>query len=63
MHGALTAGCCEVDLRIGPSFSSRIVDALLTGMHEEGESHFDLLAALAPRHVLDRAGAHADRAG
>lgn len=62
-HGTLTAGRFEVDLRVRPGFVPRVVDALLTGMHEEGESHFDLLNAFAPRALLDRAAAHADSAG
>jgi len=40
--------------RIGPATRLRVVDALLTGMHQPGESHFELLRAFAPDGVLDR---------
>ncbi|MBX3230718.1 MAG: S-adenosylmethionine:tRNA ribosyltransferase-isomerase [Labilithrix sp.] len=42
------------DLRIGPSFERRVVDGILTGVHETTTSHFELLGAFAPRAVLDR---------
>lgn len=40
--------------RIGPETRLRIVDTILTGMHQPGESHFDLLCAFADVPVLDR---------
>ncbi len=39
--------------RIGEGTSLRLVDAVLTGVHERGESHFELLSAFAPDQVLD----------
>ena len=47
------------DLRIGPGFRPRVVAGLLTGLHEPGESHFELLQAFAPRALLESAIAHA----
>ena len=62
-HGALIAWRGEVTLRIGPGFVPRVVDALFTGMHDSGESHFDLLGAFAAPDQLARATAHAEAAG
>jgi S-adenosylmethionine:tRNA ribosyltransferase-isomerase len=39
------------------------VDGLLTGIHEPGTSHFELLAAFAPRALLDAALGHAAAEG
>lgn len=61
--GALAAGEGTTDLRVGPSHRLRVVDALLTGLHEPGTSHFELLQAFAPRELLERAYAHAEQAG
>jgi S-adenosylmethionine:tRNA ribosyltransferase-isomerase len=44
-------------------YSPRVVDGLLTGLHEPGTSHFDLLQAFAPRQLLERALEHAARTG
>jgi S-adenosylmethionine:tRNA ribosyltransferase-isomerase len=61
--GELRAGRGETTLRLGPSYEPRVVDGLLTGLHEPGTSHFDLLEAFAPRGLLLRAVEHAKRAG
>jgi S-adenosylmethionine:tRNA ribosyltransferase-isomerase len=50
-------------LVLGPGFRPHVVDGLLTGMHPEGTSHFALMQAFAPRPLLERALAHASRAG
>ena len=47
--GALRAGAATTALRVGPGFEPRVVSGLLTGLHEPGESHFELLQAFAPR--------------
>ena len=39
------------------------MSGLLTGLHEPGESHFELLQAFAPRALLEAAVAHAASAG
>ena len=62
-HGELTAACGTTALRIGPGYETRIVDGILTGMHEAGTSHFDLLTAFAPRTLLSLAWSHAEDAG
>jgi S-adenosylmethionine:tRNA ribosyltransferase-isomerase len=61
--GRLRAGPGRTDLRIGPGFVPRIVDGLLTGMHEPGTSHHDLMGAFAQPPVLEAAHWHAEAAG
>jgi S-adenosylmethionine:tRNA ribosyltransferase-isomerase len=61
--GRLQAGARTATLRVGPGYAARIVDGLLTGVHEPGESHFDLLQAFAPPPLLEAAVAHARSAG
>jgi S-adenosylmethionine:tRNA ribosyltransferase-isomerase len=61
--GGLSAGAGSTSLRIGPGYRRRVVDGLWTGMHEPTESHYALLAAFAPRALLDRALAEAEAAG
>jgi S-adenosylmethionine:tRNA ribosyltransferase-isomerase len=56
---------CEgnAKLVIGPGFRPQVADAILTGIHQKGTSHFALLEAFAPRALLERALAQADGAG
>jgi S-adenosylmethionine:tRNA ribosyltransferase-isomerase len=61
--GSLRAGEGQTSLRLDGRFRRRIVDGLLTGIHQPGESHFDLLQAFAPEPLLRRALAVADQAG
>jgi S-adenosylmethionine:tRNA ribosyltransferase-isomerase len=51
------------DLRISPRTTLHVVDALLTGMHEPGTSHYDLMQAFAGDSLLARADAHASERG
>ena len=53
----------EATLVIGPGFVPRVADAILTGMHQRGTSHFALLEAFAPRTLLERALSRADILG
>jgi S-adenosylmethionine:tRNA ribosyltransferase-isomerase len=62
-RGALGPGSGETTLRLGPSSELRVVDGLLSGLHEPGSSHFELLEAFAPRKLLVRAVEHAARTG
>jgi S-adenosylmethionine:tRNA ribosyltransferase-isomerase len=50
-------------LRLDASYTPRVVDGLISGLHVPGESHFELLQAFAPRERLERALAVAVRAG
>lgn len=61
--GLVAPGEGETDLRVTAAFEPRVVDGLLTGLHEPGTSHFELLESLAPRPLLERALAHAARTG
>jgi S-adenosylmethionine:tRNA ribosyltransferase-isomerase len=58
-QGTLSPGEGTTDLLIDADFVPRVVDGLLTGMHESAESHFRLLGAFAPRPTLEAALAHA----
>jgi S-adenosylmethionine:tRNA ribosyltransferase-isomerase len=61
--GALRAGRGETDLVIGPQTQLNVVDGILSGMHEPGSSHFELLSAFAPQGLLLEAANHAEEAG
>lgn len=53
-HGELTAGDGVTDLRMGTSTPLRVVDRIVTGLHDVQESHFSLLEAFSPRPALER---------
>lgn len=59
----LVAGEEVTSLRLGPEERLRFVDAILTGMHEPGTSHFELLSGLARREDLARASEVGSREG
>lgn len=68
LEGAAAAGTLEprtgwTDIRIGAGHRRRVVDALLTGIHQQGESHFELLRAFAPGDALESALRHAAAEG
>ncbi len=58
-NGALRPSVGRTPLRIGPRFKPKLVDGLLTGVHEPGTSHFDLMQAFVSRPLLEKAHAHA----
>ncbi|MCA9706191.1 MAG: S-adenosylmethionine:tRNA ribosyltransferase-isomerase [Myxococcales bacterium] len=60
---ALRGGDGITDLVIGEGFVPRIVDGLLSGVHEPGTSHHRVVDAFAPAPVLDHAMAEAARHG
>jgi S-adenosylmethionine:tRNA ribosyltransferase-isomerase len=62
-HGALIAGVGEARLVLAAGFRPRVVDGILSGMHEPATSHFALLEAFASRALLERALADASRTG
>lgn len=47
------AGPGVATLRLDDRYQPRVVDGLVTGLHAPGESHFELLAAFAPRAALE----------
>lgn len=55
--GELRAGPGVADQRIGAATPLRVVDAIVSGTHEPGTSHYELLRAFAPDAVLERAAA------
>ncbi len=61
--GEVAPGEREVDLVLGPGSRLRVVDGVLTGVHEPGSTHLSLLHAFAPDALLRRALAHAEAAG
>jgi len=61
--GELRAGAGQSELRIGPGFALRVVDGLLSGIHDPAASHYALLQAFASREHLDAAHAAAERWG
>ncbi|MGC4087112.1 MAG: S-adenosylmethionine:tRNA ribosyltransferase-isomerase [Polyangiaceae bacterium] len=62
-NGCVRAGLGEARLRLGPGFQPRVVDGLVTGMHEPGSSHFELLRAFASAQLLERAASEAEQHG
>lgn len=62
-HGALVAGEATIDARLGAGWQRRVVDAVLSGIHEEGTSHFELLTSFLPREHLLRGSREAEREG
>jgi S-adenosylmethionine:tRNA ribosyltransferase-isomerase len=62
-HGRLIAGKGVTDLVIDEGFVPAVVDALVSNLHEPGESHYRLLRAFADDDLLRSAVAHAERQG
>ncbi len=62
-RGELGAGDGLATQRIGAGSKLRVVDAIISGTHEPGTSHYDLLRAFADDDVLRRASAELERAG
>ena len=52
--GSLRAGAGVATQRIGPRTKLRVVDAILSGVHEKGESHYELLRAFTEDGVLEQ---------
>lgn len=61
--GTLRAGPGTADLRLDSSSRLRVVDGILTGMHEPGSAHFRVLGALAPPALLEEAWREAEARG
>jgi S-adenosylmethionine:tRNA ribosyltransferase-isomerase len=54
-HGHVHAAAGWTDLVLGPDRPARVVDGLLTGLHEPGASHIGLLRAVAGDALVSRA--------
>jgi S-adenosylmethionine:tRNA ribosyltransferase-isomerase len=61
--GTVRIGEGRANGRIARGAPLRVVDAILTGVHQPGESHYDLLGAFANDQVLDRVRAAANERG
>jgi len=61
--GSVRPGAGTATQRIGPDTSLRCVDAIVSGTHEPGTSHYDLLAAFQDGDVLRRMEHDADGCG
>ncbi|WP_280153144.1 S-adenosylmethionine:tRNA ribosyltransferase-isomerase [Piscinibacter sp. XHJ-5] len=61
--GGLRAGDGVADQRIGPHTTLRVVDAIVSGTHEPGTSHYELLRAFASDDVLRRASDELEQRG
>jgi S-adenosylmethionine:tRNA ribosyltransferase-isomerase len=53
-NGDVAAGPGLARLKIGPETTLRVVDAIVSGTHESGTSHHELLRAFVPERVLSR---------
>lgn len=63
VDGEVRAGVGVATQRIGPSSPLRIVDAILSGTHEAGTSHYELLRAFLDDATLTRATLELDSRG
>jgi len=61
--GIVHSGYGIADQRVGPSHSLRVVDAILSGTHEPGSSHYQLLRAFLDDDTLAEASAALDAEG
>jgi S-adenosylmethionine:tRNA ribosyltransferase-isomerase len=61
--GRLEARTGWTAIHIDAGFRPQVVDALFTGLHQRGETHFELLRAFAPDTALKAALDHAGREG
>ena len=61
--GIVRPGNGIADQRLGPSSSLRVVDAILSGTHEPGSSHYQLLRAFLDDDTLAEASAALDAEG
>jgi S-adenosylmethionine:tRNA ribosyltransferase-isomerase len=62
-EGVPAAGPGVATQRIGPASRLHVVDAIVTGTHEPGSSHYDLLRAFAGAEVLNAVSATLDAHG
>ncbi len=62
-RGGLTSGAGVANQRLGPGTELRVVDAIISGVHEPGDSHYELLRAFADDAVLRRIDAALEEQG
>lgn len=61
--GTVRSGAGLATRRIGPQSALRVVEAIVSGMHEPGTSHFELLRAFVDDDALRRATEQAEARG
>lgn len=61
--GRLRSGYGVASGRIGPTTNLRVVDAILSGTHERGTSHYELLRAFLEDSILEQTTAELDAHG
>jgi S-adenosylmethionine:tRNA ribosyltransferase-isomerase len=59
----LRAGAGLATQRIGPQTRMQVVNAIVTGVHEPGTSHYELLRAFATDALLEQIGAELEQHG
>ena len=57
------AGRGIATLRLSPTYERKVVSGLLSGMHEDGASHLELLQSFAPEKLINTAYHHAKKLG
>jgi len=62
-HGRVKVGNGVATQRIGPQTSLRVVDAIVSGVHEPGSSHYELLRAFQTDDVLREMDEEAEAGG
>ena len=62
-HGRVKAGDGLATLRLGPDSPLVVVDAIVSGMHERGSSHYELLRAFQKDSALARMTEQAEAGG
>lgn len=62
-HGRVKVGNGVATQRIGPQTSLRVVDAIVSGVHEPGSSHYELLRAFQNDDVLKEMNEEAEAGG
>jgi S-adenosylmethionine:tRNA ribosyltransferase-isomerase len=62
-NGSVEAGQNATDLIIDRTFQRSVVNGILTGVHDPGQSHFRLIRAFADERLLRRAWRHASESG
>jgi S-adenosylmethionine:tRNA ribosyltransferase-isomerase len=61
VHGRVAAGSGVATGRITPDSEPRVVDAIVTGLHERGSSHYELLRAFQTDSALEKMVHEAER--
>ena len=61
--GYVKAGNGVTTLLLSPTYERKVVDGLITGMHEDGTSHLQLLQSFAPWKLIEKAYGRAKNLG